>query len=117
MAKLQLGLFAWAVQRASQAASKGVKIFVSGADREGEGELKIYQHLLDMDIVQDLSGLVAPDASREPGPADSVLLLGSFVNRHSIDVEVFYEVFPAGTRTSSSRDFGFKRSRILKYQY
>eukprot|EP01122_Echinamoeba_exundans_P016408 TRINITY_DN8301_c0_g1_i1.p1 TRINITY_DN8301_c0_g1~~TRINITY_DN8301_c0_g1_i1.p1 ORF type:complete len:779 (+),score=98.24 TRINITY_DN8301_c0_g1_i1:135-2471(+) len=77
MAKLQLATCAWAAQRASTPENKGIKFFVSGADREGEGEFKIYQHLMDIEFLQDFSDVAPVSQDKNPAPKDSVLLLGT----------------------------------------
>jgi hypothetical protein len=90
MAKLQLAVFSWAAQRASSQANKGIKFFVSGADREGEGEFKIYQHLMDIEFIQDFGNIATVDKARVPGPKDSVLLLGTYVAAGDSTIEPCY---------------------------
>ena len=90
MAKLQLAVFSWAAQRASSDLNKGIKFFVSGADREGEGEFKIYQHLMDIEVIQDFGNIATVDKAKVPGPKDSVLLVGTCVTAGDSTIEPWY---------------------------
>jgi hypothetical protein len=58
-----------------------VKFIVSGPDREGEGEFKIFEHLNHMSTIQASDELALPSPY---DPKDSILIVGGYVS--TIDV-------------------------------